>query len=399
MPAEYDIVIVGAGMAGAAMACSLRQSGLKIAVVEQKAFAADGDETRFDPRVVALTRASAGFLEQLGVWPAIAAQRHCPFSAMHVWDAGGTGKIDFAACEVGETELGFIVENSRVTAALLAASEQAGFDWYCPASVSELALPDSDTEKTRLTLDNGEALSAALVIAADGAQSPLRGLAGLETREWSYHHRAVVTTVRTACSHQYTAWQRFSDSGPLAFLPLRDDSGDTHYSAIVWSMKESLADDIMALDDAAFCETLSGQFEHRLGEVLSADARFCFPLQQRHSKQYYRPGLVVVADAAHTIHPLAGQGINLGFDDVRVLAEEIDRAVHRQVPLNHVSILQRYQRRRMGKNLAMMAVMEGFKQLFEQQSLPLRWVRNEGMNQVNRLGLLKNRIMKEAMGI
>ncbi|MCB1616574.1 MAG: FAD-dependent monooxygenase [Pseudomonadales bacterium] len=399
MTVEYDILVVGAGMAGAAMACTLAECGLRIAVIEHRAFTSASTAEHFDPRVVALTIASQGFLERLDVWSSITRQRTGPFSAMHVWDATGTGSIDFAACEVGQSVLGHIVENSVVTEALLDKMQALDIELICPASVASLTLADGVGGKTMLVLDDGRALAADLVIAADGAQSSLRAMAAMETREWSYYHRAIVTTVTTELPHQFTAWQRFSEEGPLAFLPLCNEQGNTNICSIVWSLKETLAEQIMSLDDDEFRLRLGETFEHRLGEIVTVDKRWSFPLQQRHSKSYFRPGLVLIGDAAHTIHPLAGQGINLGFQDVRVLGEEIRRACQRQIPLTHVSILQRYQRRRLGKNLAMMAVMEGFKQLFEQQALPFRWVRNEGMNQINRFSLLKNRIMQQAMGL
>ena len=224
----------------------------------------------------------------------------------------------------------------------------------------------------------------------------------METREWNYGHDAIVTTVRTEQPHQYTAWQRFLPTGPLAFLPLQtggDDSKSAHYSSIVWSVKSELTSELMALDDAQFAQQLAAAFEQRLGEVEQVAQRFSFPLRQRHAVNYVQPGIALLGDAAHTIHPLAGQGVNLGFLDVCAMRDEILRACRRQLPLNDVSILKRYQRARKSHNLSMMGVMEGFKRLFGANHLPTRWMRNEGMRTLNNLPMLKNAVVKQAMGL
>ena len=200
------------------------------------------------------------------------------------------------------------------------------------------------------------------MVAADGATSAVRRLAGLETREWDYLHHAIVTSVRCAESHQRTAWQRFTDDGPLAFLPL-DRGGDTRWCSIVWSCTPKQGERLMALDDAAFCQALGKAFEHRLGKVECSDTRLCIPLRQRHAKRYVEPGLALIGDAAHVIHPLAGQGVNLGFLDAAVLAEELRHAQARGESIAEQRVLERYERRRMPHNLAMMAAMEGFQRL------------------------------------
>jgi 2-octaprenylphenol hydroxylase len=219
-----------------------------------------------------------------------------------------------------------------------------------------------------------------------------------KTREWDYGHRAIVATVQVAESHQETAWQRFLPSGPLAFLPL-PGTENAHYCSIVWSLQDDLVDDLLALDDASFCGELNKAFENCLGGALGSSPRFAFPLRQRHALDYVQPGVALVADAAHTIHPLAGQGINLGLQDVAALAEELLAAHGRGIGPGQVDVLQRYQRRRKGENLLMMSAMDGFKRLFEQDALPIRWLRNAGMRGVGRIAPLKQRLMRHAMGI
>ena len=221
---------------------------------------------------------------------------------------------------------------------------------------------------------------------------------GFHSREWDYGHRAIVATVEVAHTHEETAWQRFLPSGPLALLPLPGADGH-HYCSIVWSMQEHLVDDVLALEDQAFCAALEAACEARLGAVLGSSRRFAHPLRQRHAVDYVQAGVALVADAAHTIHPLAGQGINLGLQDVAVLAEEIVAGRACGVSVGQLELLRRYQRRRKSENLMMMTAMDGFKRLFEQQSLPLRWLRNVGMRKVDQLLPLKQQLMRHAMGL
>jgi 2-octaprenylphenol hydroxylase len=226
----------------------------------------------------------------------------------------------------------------------------------------------------------------------------VRELAGFRTREWDYGHRALVTTVETERGHGATAWQRFLSSGPLAYLPLPEHDGH-HFCSIVWSVEHGLADDLEAMDEEAFRAALGAALEYRLGEVVACSARVCFPLRQRHAIDYIKPGVALVGDAAHTIHPLAGQGINLGLQDVAALADEVLAGVARGEDPGSYQLLRRYQRRRKGENLLMMAAMEGFKNLFGARQLPVRWLRNQGLKWVDRSGPLKYQMMRHAMGV
>lgn len=400
MQQQYDIIIVGAGIVGATLACKLVQENpaLQIVVVEATPFKPNYTATAFDARVVALTMASQQLLQDIGAWPLITNNRYCPYTHMHVWDGTGTGSIDFDCREVGETALGYIVENSVIVEALLQQLGSTGVKLLCPAKVSAINL-SSAHELALVILEDGRSLRAKLIVATDGANSPIRHMAHLETREWEYGHTAIITTVQTEKSHQYAAQQCFTEHGPLAFLPLETSDGNTHVCSIVWSAPAGYARELLALDDAAFATTLANAFENRLGAIRHITPRYSFPLMQRHCKHYFKPGVVVAGDAAHTIHPLAGQGVNLGLQDVVALADEIHRARERNISLADISILERYQRRRKGPNLAMMGVMEGFKQLFAQDSLPLRWLRNMGMRQLDKTHLIKRKVIKEAMGL
>jgi 2-octaprenylphenol hydroxylase len=228
--------------------------------------------------------------------------------------------------------------------------------------------------------------------------SRVREMMEFRSREWDYGHRAIVATVEVAQAHEATAWQRFLPSGPLALLPLPGEEGK-NFCSLVWSLQEHLVEDVMALDDKGFCAELERASERRLGTVLGSSRRFAFPLRQRHAIDYVQPGVALVADAAHTIHPLAGQGINLGLADVAALAREIVAGHHSGTSPGQLELLRRYQRQRKSENLLMMSAMDGFKRLFEQQSLPVRWLRNAGMRTVDQMLPLKQQLMRHAMGL
>lgn len=397
MLTHADLVIVGAGMVGSALALALADSGLSVVLLDRGSLTPGATEADlpFEPRVSALSLASQRILQRLGAWDGILARRVSPYQAMHVWDGSGTGAVHFDAASVHAEVLGHIVENRVVQDALL---ERL-------AAANVLLLPEARLELLRrsgdqwlVQLAGDRQIRAPLVVAADGATSAVRRLAGLETREWDYLHHAIVTSVRCAESHQRTAWQRFTDDGPLAFLPL-DRGGDTNWCSIVWSCTPKQGERLMAMDDATFCQALGEAFEHRLGQVECSDTRLCIPLRQRHAKRYVEPGLALIGDAAHVIHPLAGQGVNLGFLDAAVLAEELRHAQARGESIAEQRVLERYERRRMPHNLAMMAAMEGFQRLFQDDRLPLRWLRNAALKQVDRHFEAKALFVRRALGL
>lgn len=401
----FDIVVVGGGMTGSAVALGAARQGWRVALVEmaplssllQTPAPARGVDD-FEPRVSAISVASQRLLEQLGAWQRTTLTRHCPYRAMDVWDGEAIGRIRFDAGELGVTALGTIVENRHLVRGLFEAVQDSDVTCLDGCTVDRLAELD---EGWQVTLSGGDTLTTKLVVGADGAQSRIRQWAGLPTREWDYDQQAIVCTVATERPHEYTAWQRFTPAGPLAFLPLQPDDGDGEPTlcSIVWSQDTAQARHLLALDDDAFMAELTRALEGRLGQVLAVSRRHAFPLRQRHSKQYIRPGLALVGDAAHTIHPLAGQGANLGYGDVIALLAELDGASRRGQSPGEWLLLQRYQRRRKGENLAMMAAMEGFKRLFAREELPLKWVRSTGMRWLDRASPLKNRVAAEAMGL
>ncbi len=400
---NFDIIIVGAGIVGGALACALGGSGFKVAVIEAQALSTDWPEQSeaidgFDARVSALTVASKDFLNTMGVWDVISRRRLSPYNEMHVWDAEGTGNIHFKAGEINQPALGHIVENRITATALLQKLQQHNnITLIAPAKLE--TIQQREDHGFQLLMEDGRALYADLLVAADGANSKVRQHAGMEMREWDYGHHAIVATVKSEFPHQKTAWQRFLPEGPLAFLPLSTVDDQQQYCSIVWSAIPQYAENLMALDDADFSSALAMAFENTLGDVVAVSRRFSFPLRQRHAVNYVASGLALVGDAAHTIHPLAGQGVNLGLMDALALSEELLRARQRQLNPGSLPVLERYQRRRKAANLSMMAGMEGFKRLFEQPALPVRWLRNAGINWLDKTGPLKNAVMRQAMGL
>lgn len=396
METRADLLIVGAGMVGSALALALQDSGLEILVLDGGPLSVKpfDPQSAFEPRVSALSAASQRILDRLNVWDGIAARRASPYREMQVWDGSGTGQVHFSAASVHADVLGHIVENRVVQEALLERLHDSDIGLLANARLEQMRRSGDDW---LLTLADGRTLRAPLVIAADGANSAVRRLTGCATREWDYLHHAIVTSVRTADSHQHTAWQRFTEEGPLAFLPLEREG--EHWCSIVWSVTPIEAQRLMALGDDEFCRDLEKAFEGRLGTVLSADPRLCVPLRQRHAKRYVAEGLALIGDAAHTIHPLAGQGVNLGFLDAAVLAEVLLHAASRGERLADVRVLSRFERRRMPHNLALMAAMEGLERLFQADPLPLRWLRNTGLKWVDNLPEAKAMFVRQALGL
>lgn len=396
METRADLLIVGAGMVGSALALALQDSGLDILVLDGGPLSVKpfDPQSAFEPRVSALSAASQRILDRLNVWDGIAARRVCPYREMQVWDGSGTGQIHFSAASVHANVLGHIVENRVVQDALLERLHDSDIGLLANARLEQMRRSGDDW---LLTLADGRTLRAPLVIAADGANSAVRRLTGCATREWDYLHHAIVTSVRTTDSHQHTAWQRFTEEGPLAFLPLEREG--EHWCSIVWSVTPTEAQRLMALGADEFCRDLEKAFEGRLGTVLSADPRVCVTLRQRHAKRYVADGLALIGDAAHTIHPLAGQGVNLGFLDAAVLAEVLLHAASRGERLADIRVLSRFERRRMPHNLALMAAMEGLERLFQADPLPLRWLRNTGLKWVDNLPEAKAMFVRQALGL
>ncbi|MED5387994.1 MAG: FAD-dependent monooxygenase [Pseudomonadota bacterium] len=395
-PDSQHIVIVGGGMTGGLLAVLLAEQGLPVTVLD----GAPPPQMPAGPaqlRVSTLTEASHWLLRNSGVWDRLDQSRVQPYDAMQVWDQDGTGQVYFRADDVGATSLGWLLENGHLAAALYRrAADLANLDWRCGVPVE-----GARREGGRWQVWAGdEQWQADLLVGADGARSRVRDWAGISGGARDSGHHALVATITTALPHGACARQVFMESGPLALLPLYSDpqQGDQRQCSIVWSGWPQRIADLREQTPEGFAAELQAACGEALGEVSLISERAVFPIQERHASSYVAAGLALVGDAAHVIHPLAGQGVNLGLLDAAVLAEEVGRAVQSGRSCADSAALARYQRRRRGENLLMQNAMRGFQQLFGQRALPVRWLRNTGMRWVNQAGPLKRLFASQAMG-
>jgi 2-octaprenylphenol hydroxylase len=393
-PGNFDVIIAGGGLVGTTLACILARTDRfkHIALIEASAPTAwQGD---YDMRVSAITPASRNIFQAIGVWQAMVEQRVSPFREMQVWDATGAGHIHFDSADIGVAELGYIIENRVMQRALeqcVAAHDQVTI--FRPQRVVDMQLDDNTVT---VMLDDQQSLQASLVVGADGSRSPTRDMAGIQTRGWAYEQSAVVATIQTGDSHRRTAWQRFLPTGPLAFLPLPDP----HLCSIVWSTTPQQATALLAMSEPEFLAELQQAFGDRLGSMVRLhDQRGAFPLRLQHAEHYCHQGYVLVGDAAHTVHPLAGQGVNLGLADVATLAEVLVKARLAGRQPGEMGVLRSYERWRKGDNLSMMFTFDGFKRLFGNDLAALAWLRNGGLSLVDRLAPVKQAIMRHSLGI
>ena len=385
---EFDVVVVGGGMVGAALAAALGQAGRSVAVVEARLPSAWRSDDDYDLRVSAINRASQHLLERLGAWPAILGRRANAYRRMRVWDARSVGDIEFDAVDLGESNLGHIIENRVIQESLLECLARLDtVQLFAPLGVETLTV---ESKTARVGLSDGSVLLARLVVGADGARSRIRELAGIQRSERSYGQTAIVATVATEAPHESTAWQRFLPTGPLAFLPLGDGR-----SSIVWSATSAEAERLLALDDAEFRSELARAVDLRLGGITACSARAGFPLVGGQSYPYVLPRVALIGDAAHSIHPLAGQGVNLGLMDAAELAGVLGSTGRDP---GSMAVLRRYERARRGENEAVMRLMEGFRLLFGSQLPLLPWARGRGMRLVGALEPLKRQLMSHALG-
>ena len=353
--ARLDVAVAGGGVVGAACALALARAGLDVALVEARPVPRWLAEQP-DLRVYALAPDNAALLDALGVWPQVVRARAQPYRKMRVWDAGGGDELAFDAATLARDELGWIVENGLLVDRLWAALVAAGVQVHCPARVQGM---EQDEAGVRLQLDDGTRLEARVAVAADGGASELRRLAGLDVDAHDYGQRGVVAFIETADPHQETAWQRFLPTGPLALLPFTQGR-----SSIVWTLPEAEAARVLALDDAAFAVALTDASAARLGRAQPVSERAAFPLRRQLVRQQVAGRVLVLGDAAHVVHPLAGQGVNLGLRDVAALRAEVESAQARRVDWASAHRLQRWARRRRSDNTVSAYAFEGINRLF-----------------------------------
>ena len=390
MKQEFDVVVVGGGMVGAAVACALGGSSLKVAVIEAQVPESFSPDQPHDLRVSALSIASRNILDAVGAWQGVISKRFCPFRRMRVWE--NAGDTTFNSEDIGASELGYIVENRVTQLALLERLPAfANVTVMMPQTIKKI---DYDGHSSEIALADGQTLQAKLLVAADGGQSRVRQAVGLGVTGWDYQQHALVIYVETAYPQQDITWQRFVSSGPQAFLPLTGN-----YGSIVWYQSPDEVRRLQGLPHEQLKSELMAAFPDCLGEITQILGVASFPLKRQHAQHYVKQGVALVGDAAHMINPLAGQGVNIGLLDAAALAEVIIDAELRGKNIAEVGVLKRYESMRRNENLKMMTVMDVFYQSFSNDILPIKLVRNIGLGLAQRLTPVRNKVMKAAMGL
>lgn len=386
---HFDIVIAGAGMVGSCAAVALAAKGMRVALLE--AVAANETTNKatqdYDLRVSAISPRSRAVLQGIGIWDQLDASRVCYYEQMHIWHQHGEASVAFDAVDLARDNLGAIVENRLIQQTLHRACDaSANIEWFMPDRIETLL--ENRADGVELRLESGRCISAALLIAADGRGSPTRELAGIEVQSGSYRQVAIVANVDTELPHRHTAWQRFLSTGPLAFLPLANGQ-----SSIVWSCDDEFAAGISALDDEAFCSALAEAFDFRLGEIVGCSERRSFPLGWHRCERWLQGRVMLIGDAAHGVHPLAGQGVNLGFSDVELCAQLLSG----QAGSITRKQLRRYERQRKSETWV---ASTGFSALKWIYGLDQAWItqpRDLGMRIIDKTPLLKRAMVGKAV--
>ncbi|WP_293763881.1 FAD-dependent monooxygenase [uncultured Aquitalea sp.] len=389
---HVDVLIVGGGMVGTALACSLSGKGLSIAVLEQTAPPAFAPEQEPDLRVSAISPASARLLDGIGAWERIRSMRAAPYLRMQVWEDDEAHGTLFTAEEAGNDVLGHIVENRIIQLATTeCVREREDIRYLCPARIARI---DYQPKASRVTLEDGTVFVARLLVAADGARSAVRDAAGIGITSWDYPMHALVASCETAYDQQDITWQRFTATGPQAFLPLTGA-----HASLVWYNTPTEVKRLLALSDEELTAAFSAAFPQKLGGIRRLISRGSFGLTRRHAASYAKDGVVLAGDAAHTIHPLAGQGVNLGYQDVAALADTVLQAHAEGKDFADISVLRRYERLRKPANLAMQTGMDAFCYGFANTLPPLRAARKLGMKLADKAGPFKRGVIRYALGL
>lgn len=376
---HFDALVVGAGVVGLAMALGLGMRGFRVAVIDQGIIEADCSQP--DPRVYAINTASQHLLTNLGAWECMSPDRVSRYQHMLIWDAATAAELHFDCREIAQDKLGCIIEESILRDSLLQRLMLQPEVYFFPQQkIHDLQLQSSTGIK--LIGESGNCWFAATLFAADGAHSTCRKLLKIPLSAKPYHHHAIITQVTTEFPHNHTAYQVFLKEGPLAFLPLVSQ----HQCSIVWSTTEQKAQALMQQTPEQFHAVLSEAFSGKLGRIKESTTRYVFPLWMRHAKQYVGDSWVLLGDAAHTIHPLAGLGLNLGLADVASYLSYLDNATKKILSPRQLGA---YQRERKAKVTQTMCLMQGFKSLFTNTCPPVQWMRGVGLMACNQLSPLK----------
>ena len=392
MSHKYSVIVVGGGIVGATAACALAQAGIDVALLDIRNPEREWPADPVDIRVSALTRASQNILQAVGAWENMVQRGVGAYDHMHVWDADSAGVLHFDAADTEFSELGHIVENRVTVAALWDKLETLpSASIICPSRVADL---QNNEQSISVLLADGQEIEGDVLIAADGRDSALRQMTGIQTAGWEYNQDGLVATISSEKSHQYTAWQRFLPEGPLAFLPLKNGQ-----CSIVWTLSHQTAQDYVALSDEDFLQRLEHASQGVLGKMLAVGPRGAFALRFQYAKQYTAERFVLIGDAAHAMHPLAGQGANAGLLDAAAIAELIIKAEQAGRPVGSHKLLRQYERWRKGDNLAMMSSMDVINKMYTNQNEGFRQLRGTGMSWINQSAWVKNYFNRYAMGL
>jgi len=389
---DADVVVVGGGIIGGTFACLLGQAGLNVVLLDASVRQVNSLK-KVDARVFAITRASEQILKKAGAWRRINENDIACFRKMQVWDENGLGEINFDSAALCQPTMGYIISHQVIVDAL----QEKLLDMdnvRCIWSVSPTFMKD-ETEAMLLETEDGLQFRSKLVVAADGSNSKLRTLANIHYHKHDYKQSALACVVTTEFAHAEVARQRFLNRGPLAFLPMVDPQ----QCAIVWSSSPDHILKLKEMDKAAFHFELTEAFANELGEIKDSSERMVFPLSRAQAESYVQSRLALIGDSAHTVHPLAGLGANLGLLDAAALAEIVIDTAKRGRDPGRLQVLRRYERWRKGENHSIMYLLDGFKHLFENQAQSVQWLRNFGLDMVDSLPIAKHAIMKRAMGL
>jgi 2-octaprenylphenol hydroxylase len=389
---QFQVAIVGGGIVGSTLALALSRQGIKTVLLEKKATVLYTAGQSYGLRVSAISLASEYLFRNLRIWDEIIAVRVSPYKQMHVWDACGTGVLHFDSTELQQQQLGYIVENDLLQSVLLKhLQQQKACTLINPADIQAI---NFGTRNVVLKLKQQHDITAQLIVGADGAESKVRELAAIGIESRRYRQCGLVCVIKTAQSHQNTAWQRFLPGGPLALLPLKDA-----HCSIVWSLPDAEAERLLNLDEQAFCNELTEASESCLGDVLSCGPRALFPLHYQQAKNYVKARLALIGDAAHVVHPLAGQGVNLGLLDAAELGQLLFKKNSHNTDMGSLKLLRRYERSRRSENVIMGLAFDLLNHLYGSEMETVKRARNLGMQAVNRSSWLKRFFMQRATGL
>jgi len=393
---SFDIAVVGAGIVGGCAALSLARAGYRVALIEAHE-PKPWSESSPDLRVVALAPDNQKLLEACGVWHTIANRRIQPYSDMRVWDAAAGNELHLSAAQHAKQFLGFIVENNNIADALWQAIKHENrISCFCPEKLESISQENGVT----LTLESGVAIKSGLVLGADGASSKVRELLGLKIDRKDYGQRGLVAYVKTELAHENTAWQRFLPTGPLAFLPFNDGR-----CSIVWTLPNEEAERLLHCDEETFCRELARAFDGRLGKVVEVSKRAAFPLQRQLSSEMLIGHIALIGDAAHAVHPLAGQGVNLGLRDVSSLLDllgEMKKTSENPAQKNESPVsrhkLERWSRKRLSENAVAAYSFETINRVFSNDDVLPTLLRGHAFGIANAISPIRNFLLRQATG-